>query len=128
MFRYRLRTLLLLLAILPPILAAVGVGYFGLKQEPPSVVGTVTYRGMPAAGVTVTFEPIATSKPRYTTTTDATGRYRLSDGKSGPPVQTGTYQATFTAPALPAKYQSPNSSSITVDISGPNNQIDVDLY
>jgi hypothetical protein len=126
--RFRLRTLLILLAILPPILAAVGVGFFGLKQKPPSVVGTVTYRGMPAAGVTVTFAPIATSEPRYTATTDAAGRYRLSDGKGGPPLQTGTYQATFTSPALPARYQSPNVSGITVDISGPKNQIDIDLY
>ena len=125
--RFRLRTLLILLAILPPVLAAIGVASFGLKREPPSVAGKVTYRGMPAAAVTVTFDPIATSEPRYTATTDAAGSYRLSADKEGRQLRTGAYRATFTAPALPAKYQNPNASPMTVNISGPEDQIGFEL-
>jgi hypothetical protein len=123
--RYRLRTLLIVLALGPPVLA--GIWLFAWRQESSSVRGRVTLRGMPAASVTLTFVPPSGKGASYAAQTDAAGCYRVIGDSRGRAVKPGSYRVSFTATSLPAQYQSPATSPIVVTVSGPENQIDFDL-
>jgi len=96
--RYRLRTLLILLAILPPVLAVIGNSVFRLRQRPPSAMGTVTYRGMPVADGIVEFVPESDDRQRYAAKTDDQGRYRLNGAQTSPPLRPGRYRVTIAFP------------------------------
>ena len=104
--RYRLRTLLILLAILPPLLAAIGISVFRLRQRPPSAMGTVTYRGMPVADGIVEFVPESDDRQRFATTTDDQGRYRLNGSQTTPPLKPGRYRVTIAFPGQPRQLKS----------------------
>ena len=105
--RFRLRTLLILLAVLPPLLAVIGVTVFGLKQEPPSVFGRVTYRGKPVELGTVEFAAQFGDGSSYAVKTDAEGCYRLDSTAAGRPLRPGSYRVTidWTANGSPSKLQ-----------------------
>jgi hypothetical protein len=124
MIRYRLRTLLIVLALGPPVLAGICNWWAGRE---PSVEGVVTYRGMPAAAVSVTFVPMSGNGRNYVTTTDATGCFQVAGGQMGRAVRPGNYRVSFKAASLPAKYQNPAGFSIVVTVSGPQNQFNFDL-
>jgi hypothetical protein len=104
--RYRLRTLLILLALAPPILAAIGIAVFGLKREPPTAMGTVTYRGMPVAQGTVSFVPQADDRLRYAAKTDEQGRFRVNRDAAGRPLQPGRYSVTIEVPVNGSRLKS----------------------
>ena len=96
--RFRLRTLLVFLALAPPILAAIGIAVFGLKREPPTAVGIVTYRGMPVAQGTISLVPQADDRRIYASKTDEQGRFRVNRDAAGRPLQAGRYKVTIEAP------------------------------
>ena len=138
--RYRLRTLLIVLAVLPPLLAVIGIAVFDLKREPLSVSGVVTYRGRPLQAGGVYFVPIAPGDgPVLQAVTDLDGRYRLDSKKQGLEIAPGDYHVIFYASAvkrgligyhpttLPAQYGDAATSEITVRLSEPNSQFDFDL-
>ena len=104
--RYRLRTLLILLALAPPILAAIGIAVFGLKREPPTAHGTVTYRGMPVAQGTIKFVSQADDRLSYAAKTDEQGRFRVSRDEAGRPIQPGRYNVTIELPANGSRLKS----------------------
>jgi hypothetical protein len=126
--RFRLRTLLIALAVLPPLLAAAGISWFGLRQEPPEVSGRVTYLGQPANAVDVVFELQEKSPPRrFAARTDVAGHFQLALDQAGRPLRPGRYTVTLSAPALPARYQTASSSGLTVLVSKGDGQFDFDL-
>ncbi|HEX5105457.1 MAG TPA: hypothetical protein VFV87_16680 [Pirellulaceae bacterium] len=125
--RFRLRTLLIALAVLPPILAVVGVALFDLKQEPPSVVGRVTFRGMPADAVAVVFSPPDAPARSYAAKTDAAGMFRVTADSKGRPLRAGSYRVSISGQALPARYQNPTTSGLAVEVSGPETTLDFEL-
>lgn len=104
--RYRLRTLLILLALAPPILAAMGIAVFRLKEKPPTAMGTVTYRGMPVAQGTINFVPQADGRRSYAAKTDEQGRFHVSRDASGRPLQPGRYYITLEVPVNGSRLQS----------------------
>ena len=122
--RYRLRTLLILLAIVPPMLAAIGISVFHLRQQPPSVAGKVTVRGMPLANGVVEFVPESDDRQRYAARTDEQGRYRLDGGQTSPPLKPGRYRVTIAAPGTA---QQPKSQLITDLHPESENEIDFEL-
>jgi hypothetical protein len=122
--RYRLRTLLILLAVLPPVLAVIGISVFRLRQPPPSASGTVTVRGMPLTNGTVEFVPESDDRRTYAAKTDAQGRYRLNGSQTSPPLKPGRYRVTIAAPGAPQQLR---SQLVTELLSETENVIDFDL-
>jgi len=108
--RYRLRTLLILLAIAPPLLGLIGVSVFHLRQKPPSAGGTVIYRGQPLADGTIEFVPDSDARHRFVTKTDDEGRYHLNGSQTTPPLTPGRYRVTIT---LPGSGRQPKSQLVT---------------
>ena len=60
------------------------------------VSGTVTQKGAPLAGATVTFAPTATGARAASGTTDATGKFTLTTLSPGDGAFPGDYQVTVT--------------------------------
>jgi hypothetical protein len=96
--RFRLRTLLILLAVAPPVLAILLVSFLGLRQKPLSAAGIVTYRGQPVANGTVEFVSISKAQHRFVAKTDDQGRYNLDGARTSPPLKPGTYRISIAAP------------------------------
>jgi hypothetical protein len=124
LMRFRLRTLLILLAILPPVLAAIGISVFHLRQKPPTASGTVTLRGIPLTNGTVEFVAESDDRRTYAAKTDAQGRYRLNGSQTSPPLKPGRYRVTI---AVPGKPQQLKTELITDLHPNAENEIHFDL-
>ncbi|HEX5106369.1 MAG TPA: hypothetical protein VFV87_21265 [Pirellulaceae bacterium] len=136
--RYRLHTLLIVLAVGPPVLAAIGIAVFSLRPTSPAVFGQVTFRGRPAQLVQMTFLRAA-GDGAYSTVTDLEGNYRLKDDSSGRPIRPGAHFVLFYAnrsarsalanyPAsLPGEYGNAKNPQVTAAFLPGACRVDFDL-
>jgi hypothetical protein len=117
--RFRLRTLLIVLALAPPVLAIVAIALLGLRQTPPSATGTVTFRGKPVADGIIEFVS-ESDRRRYTTKTDDQGRYHGDGSQIRPPLQPGRYRVNILIPGKGAQLE----SQLVTDLQ-PESEIEI---
>src|SRR5262245_31782462 len=122
--RFRLRTLLIVLAIAPPLVALIGISVFHLREKPPSAGGTVIYRGKPLAAGTIEFAPESDDGRRFVAKIDDEGRYHLNGSQTTPPLKPGRYRVTIT---LPGSSQQPKSQLVTELQPNSENEIHFEL-
>lgn len=122
--RFRLRTLLIVLAVAPPLLALIGISVFHLRQTPPSAGGTVIYRGKPVADGTIEFVPESDASHRFVAKTDDEGRYHLNGSETKPRMKPGRYRVTIT---FPGTGQPPTSQLVTDLQPDSKNEIHFEL-
>jgi len=122
MMRFRLRTLLIFLAIAPPIVAPVAIAVLGLSPEPITISGRVADRGMPAALTAVEFVAESDSRQRYVAHTDEQGRFALP-GPGERPLQAGRYRVIISVPGCGMLRR----TELVAELHPESNQLNLDL-
>jgi hypothetical protein len=141
--RYRLRTLLIVVAVGPVVLAAL-LSRFWPAREPSSVAGRVTYLGRPLSYALVKFEHDATPGRFHVAIADREGRFRVETSEG--PLNSGRHfvrvyrrvddnlvparglaagEARFTS--SPGQYRLATDPKFTTVIRSGANKIDIEL-
>jgi hypothetical protein len=120
--QFRIWTLLLLVG-----LSACLFGLWtALTAKPPTQSsGVVTHKGQPLGSGVILFEPVG-PKGRKTSGLVAHGRYAI---KPGMPPGNYTVGVQDSRKAIPAKYNSPKTSGLSVRImAAPSNSLDFEIH
>ncbi|EAQ82092.1 sulfatase-like hydrolase/transferase [Blastopirellula marina] len=96
------------------------------KPKLNSTSGTVTLKGQPLAGATITFYG-GKGGTRATGVTDENGKYEMStpDNRDGSP--TGDFRVTISSPKLPSRYTNLQQTFLMVKIVKGDNVLDFSL-
>src|SRR5688572_1710272 len=124
--RYRLRTLLIVLAVGPAVLAAL-LSRLWLAPEPPSVTGQVTYLGQPLSYAMVKFEHGATRRS-HIAIASREGSFRVVT--TDEPLTPGRHVIRVYRLANPHSYRlatDPTDPTFTTVVRSGANKIDIEL-